>query len=209
MEFRVGSVTSPELEFLNNLWARNRVGIGLSYRPTRLHRLAEFIPWNRFLDSMFSTLKNIGTGPTDSIWIMFQCLMTTFTRTLLLSYSLKGTVQLKEIGLIVLPLDWKVRVFFPKGSLLFNFQPECLKGVQAKALSTQINLITNCFGGRQVWNAFFPLAGENHDKMRQNAAYPDSHFRESPPPISKQNRCCSCIFYIQVGCMVSITGWQT
>jgi hypothetical protein len=30
--------------------ARNRVGIGLSYRPARLHRLAEFIPWNRFLD---------------------------------------------------------------------------------------------------------------------------------------------------------------
>ena len=29
--------------------ARNRVGIGFSYRPTRLHRLAELIPWNRFL----------------------------------------------------------------------------------------------------------------------------------------------------------------
>ena len=26
--------------------ARNRVGIGLSYRPARLHRLAELIPWN-------------------------------------------------------------------------------------------------------------------------------------------------------------------
>jgi hypothetical protein len=25
--------------------ARNRVGIGLLYRPTRLHRLAESIPW--------------------------------------------------------------------------------------------------------------------------------------------------------------------
>jgi hypothetical protein len=31
--------------------ARNRVGIGFSYRPTRLHRLAELIPWNRFLGS--------------------------------------------------------------------------------------------------------------------------------------------------------------
>jgi hypothetical protein len=149
MEFRVGSVTSPELEFLNNLWARNRVGIGLSYRPTRLHRLAEFIPWNRFLGSMFSTLKNTGTGPTDSIWIMFQCLMTTFTCTLLLGYSLKGTVQLKKIGLRV-SLDRKVRVIFTKGSFLFNFQPEFLKKVQTKALSAQINLITNCFGGRQV-----------------------------------------------------------
>jgi hypothetical protein len=37
-----------ELEFLNNLWGRNRVGIGLSYRPARLHRLADLIPWNRF-----------------------------------------------------------------------------------------------------------------------------------------------------------------
>jgi hypothetical protein len=28
---------------------RNQVGIGLSYRPARLHRLAESILWNRFL----------------------------------------------------------------------------------------------------------------------------------------------------------------
>jgi hypothetical protein len=32
--------------------ARNRVGIGLSYRPARLHSLAEMVPWNRFLDSI-------------------------------------------------------------------------------------------------------------------------------------------------------------
>ena len=32
--------------------ARNQVGIGLVYRPARLHRLAEFIPWNRFLGSI-------------------------------------------------------------------------------------------------------------------------------------------------------------
>ncbi len=31
---------------------RNRVGIRLSYRPTRLHRLAELIPWNRFLSPL-------------------------------------------------------------------------------------------------------------------------------------------------------------
>jgi hypothetical protein len=31
----------------------NLVGIGLSYLPaTRLHRLAESIPWNRFLGSL-------------------------------------------------------------------------------------------------------------------------------------------------------------
>ncbi len=32
--------------------ARNRVGTWLSYRPVRLHRLAELIPWNRFLGSL-------------------------------------------------------------------------------------------------------------------------------------------------------------
>jgi hypothetical protein len=49
----IPSEINSELEFLNNLWgARNRVGIGLSYRTARLHRLAEFIPWNRFLGSI-------------------------------------------------------------------------------------------------------------------------------------------------------------
>jgi hypothetical protein len=40
----------PELAFLNNLWGL--VGKGLSYWPARLHKLAEFIPWNRFLGSI-------------------------------------------------------------------------------------------------------------------------------------------------------------
>jgi hypothetical protein len=38
--------------FNKSLGARHRVGIGFSYRPARLHRLAEFIPWNRFLGSI-------------------------------------------------------------------------------------------------------------------------------------------------------------
>jgi len=38
--------------FKQSMGARNRVGIGLSYRPARLHRLAELIPWNRFLGSI-------------------------------------------------------------------------------------------------------------------------------------------------------------
>jgi hypothetical protein len=33
-------------------WNWNLVGVGLSYRPARLNRLAEFIPWNRFLVSL-------------------------------------------------------------------------------------------------------------------------------------------------------------
>ncbi len=47
---------SPEVNragiFKQSMGARNRVGIELSYRPARLHRLAEFIPWNRFLGSI-------------------------------------------------------------------------------------------------------------------------------------------------------------
>jgi hypothetical protein len=44
-EYRVGI-------FKQSMGARNRVGIRLSYRPASLHRLAEFIPWNRFLGSI-------------------------------------------------------------------------------------------------------------------------------------------------------------
>jgi hypothetical protein len=35
--------------FKQSMGPRNRVGKGLSYRPARLHRLTEMIPWNRFL----------------------------------------------------------------------------------------------------------------------------------------------------------------
>ncbi len=38
--------------FKQSMGARNRVGIGLSYRTTRLYRLAELIHWNRFLGSL-------------------------------------------------------------------------------------------------------------------------------------------------------------
>ncbi len=38
--------------FKQSMGTRNRVGIGLSYQPTRLHRVAELIPWNRFLASL-------------------------------------------------------------------------------------------------------------------------------------------------------------
>ena len=34
--------------FKKSMGARHRGGIGFSYRPARLHRLAEFIPWNQF-----------------------------------------------------------------------------------------------------------------------------------------------------------------
>jgi hypothetical protein len=40
--------------------ARNRVEIGLSCRPARLRRLAESIPWNRFL------------GGID-FWVLLNC----------------------------------------------------------------------------------------------------------------------------------------
>jgi hypothetical protein len=38
--------------FKQSMGARDRVVIGLSYRPAWLHRMAEFIPWNRFLGSI-------------------------------------------------------------------------------------------------------------------------------------------------------------
>ncbi len=38
--------------FKQSMGARNRVGIGLSYWPARLHGLAELVPWNRFLCSL-------------------------------------------------------------------------------------------------------------------------------------------------------------
>jgi hypothetical protein len=40
--------------FKQSVRARNRVGvgIGLSYRPARLHSLAELVPWNLFLGSL-------------------------------------------------------------------------------------------------------------------------------------------------------------
>jgi hypothetical protein len=40
------------LEFLNPMGARNRIGTGLSYWSARLQRLAELIPWNRFIGSL-------------------------------------------------------------------------------------------------------------------------------------------------------------
>jgi hypothetical protein len=38
--------------FKQSMGARNRVGLGLSYRPARLNRLSECIPWDRFLGSI-------------------------------------------------------------------------------------------------------------------------------------------------------------
>ncbi len=53
----------------NNLWgARNRVGIGLSYRPDRPHMLAELIPWNWFL----YYLKCKNSGSIAVLWIRIR-----------------------------------------------------------------------------------------------------------------------------------------
>ncbi len=46
------SLTSCAGFFWQSMGARNRVVIGLSYRPARLHRHSELIPWNRFLGSL-------------------------------------------------------------------------------------------------------------------------------------------------------------
>jgi hypothetical protein len=46
--------------FKQSMGARNRVGIGLSYRTARLNRMAELVPWNRFLGSL--KFKNSGSA---------------------------------------------------------------------------------------------------------------------------------------------------
>jgi hypothetical protein len=57
-----------------SIGARNLVGIVLSYRPARLHGLAELIPWNRFLGSFAAfTLGGGGgggvvTGQDPQLW---------------------------------------------------------------------------------------------------------------------------------------------
>jgi hypothetical protein len=38
--------------FEQSMGARDRIGIGLSYRLARLHSLAELLPWNRFMGSL-------------------------------------------------------------------------------------------------------------------------------------------------------------
>jgi hypothetical protein len=52
--------------------ARNRVGIGLSYRPARLHRLAESILWTRFMGSL-KVLKYCLCTLSITIVILFTC----------------------------------------------------------------------------------------------------------------------------------------
>jgi hypothetical protein len=42
--------------FKKSMGARHREGIGLSYRPAILHRMAELMPWNRFL-GLINVLK--------------------------------------------------------------------------------------------------------------------------------------------------------
>ncbi len=63
--------------FIQSIGARNRVGIGLSYRPARLHRLAELIDWNRFLGSL--KVKNFGLSMNRDLesipfWSRHRCI---------------------------------------------------------------------------------------------------------------------------------------
>ncbi len=50
--FTVNKVVNCAGIFEQSMGARNQVGIGFSYRPARLHRLAESIPGNRFMGSI-------------------------------------------------------------------------------------------------------------------------------------------------------------
>ncbi len=54
-----------------SLWARNRIRIGLSYRPARLHRLTESIPCNRFLGSL--KVWKYPLKSTNMYFILCEC----------------------------------------------------------------------------------------------------------------------------------------
>ncbi len=43
--------------FQQSMGARNRVGIGLSYRPARLHNLAELVPWKKSILGLLKSFK--------------------------------------------------------------------------------------------------------------------------------------------------------
>ncbi len=49
---------------IESMWARNRIGMGLSYRPARLHSLAELIPWNRFWTPKKFKILALYRGPS-------------------------------------------------------------------------------------------------------------------------------------------------
>ncbi len=63
--------------FKQSMGARHRVGIGLSFQPARLHRLAEWTPRNRFLGSL--NFKNSGTlsltPMSQNILVRFVCML--------------------------------------------------------------------------------------------------------------------------------------
>ncbi len=67
---------------------RNRIWIGLSYRPARLHRLAESIPWNWFLGP--HKFKNTASGvaaAADGILLLLVILLFPVFLPLLVFYA--------------------------------------------------------------------------------------------------------------------------
>ncbi len=52
LRYAAPSICATPYSLEHSMGARNRVGIGSSYLPARLHRLAEFIRCNRFLGSL-------------------------------------------------------------------------------------------------------------------------------------------------------------
>jgi hypothetical protein len=60
-----------------SMGARNRLGIGLSYWPARLHRLVELIHWNQFLGSLslntVSVVSSAWIGRDRKVSIYIEC----------------------------------------------------------------------------------------------------------------------------------------
>ncbi len=125
--------------FKQSMGARNRRGIGLSYRPARLHRLAEFIPW---IDS-WAPFKNTGSVCRDSLEIN-HCLFFFFSfgkNPVYTSSHLRSTVHDHRLIRVMVDLERRLsqfRISLTGGAHLISAQcrqKSCIQYGLAMAIS--------------------------------------------------------------------------
>jgi hypothetical protein len=93
--------------------ARQRVGIGFSYRPARLRRLADFIPWNQFLGSI-NIKKYVLISVLQVFSVSVKCSSSIFLLSLTMdSWGWRSAVYWPFLGLsptILFPLNSRARI---------------------------------------------------------------------------------------------------
>ncbi len=122
--------------------ARNRVGIELSYRPARLHRLEQLIPWNGFLGS----IKVFKFG----LWRASRI-------TLFLSVPSPHRLFKNSSTRLRICIHSVIRIHFLKRNFNLDLESSCKKKITYKkchrlfCLFTHFTLLTRCllnfFGG--------------------------------------------------------------